>query len=312
MKLWPFLFLAAAMLFSMPSAIPAAESPVARRIGMFNLELAGIGEVPDQERAGKVRTMYRGHFGDVVPAKLEDTELQALFRLTLNAASLGYDPDIAARARLLFEELRARSLQTGSDYQYMQGLYVRLRLLDEAARFHAAHRGEAELERLPSIEGERPPAGRPSVFALVGGIDRLQRRSVDLAGGRMVLVVAHPLCHFTVQAADAIAGDGELRDFFAAHSTWVVPPDFRFHLAEIRDWNRHRPAFELALAEDIEEWPAITTWNTPTFYFFERGRLVETVEGWPEGGRKAALLDAIHQGRQRDQTQGAGFTDASR
>jgi len=297
MKLSSVALIAAAILVATPSAIPATERLLPQRLEAFNLELADIGGLPDRERADRVRALYRGHFRQVVPARLDDAGLKSFFRLTLNAASLGYDAGIAARARLVFEELRARSLQTESDYQYMQGLYVRLRLLDEAAGFHAAHRQNARLEALPEITGNRSPADGPSVLTPEGDTDRLDRRSVDVAGDRTVLVVAHPLCHFSVEAANAIEGDRELRDFFAARSTWIVPPDFRFHLAEVRNWNRLRPAFELGLVEDVDEWPWITTWDTPTFYFFEHGKPVATIKGWPAGGRKAALLEAIRQGR---------------
>ena len=50
----------------------------------------------------------------------------------------------------------------------------------------------------------------------------------------------------------------------------------------------------MSLADQRADWPALDSWGTPTFYFFQRGALVSKVRGWPRAGRRAELLAGMH------------------
>jgi hypothetical protein len=37
----------------------------------------------------------------------------------------------------------------------------------------------------------------------------------------------------------------------------------------------------------------VTTWQTPGFYFFNKGKLVSVFLGWPDESQKVKLLEAL-------------------
>jgi hypothetical protein len=62
-----------------------------------------------------------------------------------------------------------------------------------------------------------------------------------------------------------------------------------------QSWNQTHPGQEITLAYRDAEWPMITRWGTPDFYFLKDGVVRAKVFGWPPGGRKAQLVAALHE-----------------
>src|SRR5690606_13700951 len=106
---------------------------------------------------------------------------------------------------------------------------------------------------------------------------RVRLENVDLDNGEFVLVVADPACHFTQDAVVAIQDDRELREYFAGNSVWLAPDGLELRLDGVTKWNRALPQYRLALVTDIRDWKDIDYWNTPTFYFYEEGKVVRTL-----------------------------------
>jgi hypothetical protein len=121
----------------------------------------------------------------------------------------------------------------------------------------------------------------------------LQRRNLDVGRGAFVLVVADPLCHFTQDAVAAIQADPQLKRYFSGHSKWLAPTGTGLDLAAVRTWNEGLPDYSLSLVDDVHTWPDITTWGTPTFYFFEQGKVAHVVHGWPAEGHAGELKAII-------------------
>ena len=77
----------------------------------------------------------------------------------------------------------------------------------------------------------------------------------------------------------AIANFAELRSLFGSVDL-------------VGDWNAQHPELPMAFMYARSDWPMFHAWGTPTFYFFRDGKLDQTVEGWPEEGRRDALIEA--------------------
>jgi hypothetical protein len=121
------------------------------------------------------------------------------------------------------------------------------------------------------------------------------RRNVDLQRPAQVVIVSHPLCHFSQAAVQDIQADPVLDKVFREHAKWLVPQDAHLYFDIMQRWNREHPGREVTMTVRREEWPMIDSWSTPTFYFLENGVVSAKVEGWPKGGRRPELLAALRQ-----------------
>jgi hypothetical protein len=120
----------------------------------------------------------------------------------------------------------------------------------------------------------------------------LARLPVEPKNANFVVVVAHPLCHFSQNAISAIAADPELSAGLK-QAIWLAPPDGNLRLDVFRNWNRIHPLQRMAIAYTKTEWPSIDSWETPTFYFFRKGELVGKVAGWPVSGHSQELREQL-------------------
>jgi len=114
----------------------------------------------------------------------------------------------------------------------------------------------------------------------------LVRRTVTLDPHAQVVVIAG--CHFSKDAAEAIETDPVLRPLFSRNTAWITPAGENPADPDLARWNRDHPLAALRTAYRESEWPAIDTWNMPTFYFLRDGRVVAKVVGWQ--GRRDAVL----------------------
>lgn len=199
------------------------------------------------------------------------------------------DATYAAYMKEDVDRLEALHSDTSQAYRDIYGAYVETRNFAAAKRVLARHSVKG-VDPLPDVTGTIAN-GRPGIMLLKpGGV--LSKQVADLSGARIV-VVGHPLCHFTQNAMKYIQGDRRLQKIFAGHALWIVPPERSFELDLIGDWNRLHPQAPMSLAYDRGGWNKLSSWDTPTFYFFQNGQLKSTVEGWPEGGNAKAIDEAL-------------------
>lgn len=287
------------MTFPLALLLSLAASPVvppesaAAHIARFRQEIETTTVLDDARRADVVRHWFQAELSGLAPRSMSDQELRDFFLATLNAASLARDRRISADARGVFDQLEARGLLKDSDYGHMQGLYVRLRAFDQAREFNARYGLRARLEPIPAVTtAPGLDADAPSRF-VPAGAGRLRLENAVPGRQDFVLVVADPLCHFTQDAVASIQVDPVLREYFARHSTWLVPDGLSLELDAVLEWNRAFPGYPLALVNDVRDWKQVGYWDTPTFYFFEHGKVVHVVRGWPPEGRADELKAII-------------------
>lgn len=173
---------------------------------------------------------------------------------------------------------------------------VRLRLFSQAKAFHIRH-PNMPVEALPVLHDDVGEAVHgPTVLKVDPDQAILTRQPAKLDRNAQIVVVTHPLCHFAKYGMRDLNHGSQLMRVFKRHAIWLAPQDGRLYVKTFQQWNREHPDEQIVMAWKGSEWPkinkSITSWATPTFYFFKDGKLVTKVVGWPKQGNLKALTAA--------------------
>ena len=247
-------------------------------------------EMEAPARTRRMAEVYEKDFGDLIrPDRLRTMtvdDLRLVYRASASATLLTNDENRFPGATRVFDALEARGATSAFERETQYKLLVDLRHLS-AAKLFAEHYPAQMFEKLPGIT-ELPGccgSSRPDMFA-VASRDRLLRLPAPSAS---IVVVAHPLCHFTQEAIRAIENDAPLAAALEKSWLWIAPQSSTFALDAFEQWNREHPRAKLNIAYRQSEWPMPAIWETPTFYFFKNGLIVATVRGWPADGHLGEL-----------------------
>ncbi len=284
------------------STAPAASELWRRFDALLSLDRASM-PMSDVARFATVLAEYERSFGPAARAPLGplgDEDVEAVFRATALAAAYSPLPVHVETLAALVAELEARGKAEKRHHKHLFQALLAQRKLGEARALRAKH-PELELAPVPEIrdvhDGADVAGAQPSVWTVAAdATDRapvLEQRGFDLTREAQVVVIANPFCHFARAAVAALEADPQLLAVFSAHSSWITPQDGFFAVEETQAWNRAHPGMPIAFSVRREEWLAIDTWSTPTFYFLQRGALVAKVEGWPSGGRRHEIVAAL-------------------
>lgn len=227
--------------------------------------------------------------------RVKDDDLETLYRAARLAAFYTHDQRHVRDMASFLNALQERGLASKTDYGKMYEVFIGSRMLTEARALARQH-PMSELEVLPELhEAVDIVPGQPTEWIVNPNHRELLRRNADLHLPVQVVVVAHPLCHFSRAAVHDIEADPVLGEIFQKYAKWLAPQGSRIDFDVVQQWNRQHPGEEVTLAFQRDEWPMIDSWATPTFYFLKDGAMVAKVEGWPKAGRRAELLAALRQ-----------------
>ncbi|QJD69451.1 hypothetical protein HG421_18275 [Xanthomonas campestris pv. badrii] len=162
-----------------------------------------------------------------------------------------------------------------------------------AAKGFFAHHADGLPHPPPEVvEPIAVAAGLPSELRIAPHGRRLLHVASHIDAGRLIIVVADPLCPYTQRAMAAIGQDPALNAVMRSHSKWIAPPSRQDDFSVFAAWNERYPQQQMSLAFRKSDWPMLTQWATPIFYFMDAGRVIDTVAGWPAQGHRAELLAA--------------------
>lgn len=272
------------------SAIHAAEGS-SPSVQIEEVARAVSGQSPRTQVSAIVEA-YRVRF----PGNIQSEDLQQLrerFDAAVTAAFYSKDIAVARESLQLYRLLESRQAVEPRDAESVRSTLVKSRDLSSAAEL-AYSSGDDRFGRV--LFDNRVRKQFPSVMRPVEG--GLEIRDVhDDVFQHGIVVVSSPLCHFSAAVGRAIASDRRLGLDFE-NSLWLVPPEGNLHLREIQQWNESHPGMDMALTYQWTDWSRIDGWQTPTFFFFHDGRVVERIVGWPlDGSRKGELLAAAERWR---------------
>lgn len=231
---------------------------------------------------------------------LDGDELELVFRATRLVAFYTMSPEQVAKLELVTSALESRGLAKQIHYSQLYGAYVSIRRFDLAGELSKQH-PDVRLEALPEyVQKPGLSEATRTWLSISTETDKLTREAVADSGADQLIVVAHPLCHFSAQAIVDIASDPLLSDLFRKHAQWLVPPGTYLDFAAVQQWRLDYPEQSLHLAYQASDWPEIDYWGTPTFYFLKNGAVVKKVVGWPPDGGKEAILAGFSSAVLRD------------
>lgn len=215
---------------------------------------------------------------DMRPASLKSTSAPDL-RLLARAARVALDINPSGRATndltRVLDAMQSRGMAGDADFLPLYRARVTSRDFDAANALARAHPGMAVIA-LPALDNPTIPAGEPTVLSVSAEGRHMRHEAVDLDARLRIVVVA--ACHFSEDAARAIAADPRLDALFRQHAVWLAaestPP------VDAAAWNRAFPTQPIHVAWRDREWSMLDSWAMPTYYVFRHGREVARWSGW--------------------------------
>ncbi len=256
-----------------------AESDVERRYDEFVLHEAAA-SVPEAQRATLISERYDRLFGDYqAPQRLRrasPVDLRLIRRAAENAVFHTPSPMHITHLQLDLAEMQHRGMVADKDYIPLHRALIATRDFDRASALARSH-PDMDVDAVPAYhEPNALPSGQPTALSINAQNRTMSREPFDLSTPLRIVVVAS--CHFSRDAAHAIAADAQLQPIFARNAIWLASQNESF--GAVSDWNREFPEQPIHVAWQDSEWSMLDNWAMPTFYVFRHGRLLKKFSGW--------------------------------
>lgn len=137
--------------------------------------------------------------------------------------------------------------------------------------------------------------GVRSLFALNQQGNQITRHKFEFPQGVHIVVVSSSICNPCNRLFTWLKSEPQLMKVMEEHTTWLVPPEGRLFVNEMLETQKTYAPIKLFYAHKQAEWPEISYWATPTFYFYQNGELIGQLVGWPPEGRKEKLVAILKQ-----------------
>jgi hypothetical protein len=281
------------------AALSSAATVFDRYLEVRRLYSSNSGETESAHRS-RIRHGYKTFLGSAQSHanQASDEDLHVLLRAAVQAGVYGQTARFLHQALTDLNELASRGQAADRDYVEIYRALVYFRMFTEAGAIFRGDHVEG-MEALPDIIDRVGALRRARTeYQVMNDRDELVRQ-VSVLPKTGIVVIAHPLCHFSLDAVDAIHHDPVLGPIFRDHSKWLAPPDQLLSVREFQEWNEKYPEAVLSIAYRENDWQIVDEWATPTFYFFRDGRLIRKVGGWhgdtselSDGLRSLGLINA--------------------
>lgn len=275
----------------------AVQRSMVERYSDFREVEASIFPLPEMERARKIRESYRSLFpeasGHGAITGVAKDDLLLMFKAANSAAFFTADREFVAHMVQIVSAMEEAGVAGSAVYGELHAAMIHVRMFRQAKNLEAS-RPSRRYEQIPDFQGETEASGA-SEWVVDGDKRELVRREIGMDRGVLIVVAAHPACHFSGDAVRRIMNSAVLAPIFRDFAKWLVPPSRSLSIDAVQKWNKDNLAVQMSLANRREDWPEIDSWETPTFYFFKDGRRVAKVEGWPAEGRVEEISNALRQ-----------------
>lgn len=253
----------------------------------------------DRQKGEALEAAYLKHIPHELSSSALQTyghaELKLLFRSNAEVASASKGTRYALNLELIFNALKERGIANSAQAEELYDAFIRSRLFDKAATF-IAEKYFVPSVRLPTFQIAADAVdGVPTEWVISETSRVAERRKANLSAPWLMVVVSHPHCHFSKNAAISILADTGLAARLKGHSKWVTPQDANFDFDDFQKWNRKYPDAAQTVVHRSDEWPMERFNATPIFYFLANGKVVSSFSGWPKEGNKEQLLAALAQ-----------------
>lgn len=250
----------------------------------------------DQDRRKAIVGDYEQFFSPIQErsnlAKITVDDLELIFRAAKLAAFYSHEERYALHARQDLDELEKRHAASDKDYVDMYKTYVLVRMFANAEQLRRYHLAPG-MAPLPAFQKATAVViGKPSNWVIPDHGNSLNLQAVNLVG-RHIVVVAHPLCHFSSNAVHEIHEHPELISVLEHYAVWIAPPEQTFDVATFQQWNADNSWAAMGVVNRERDWPMLNDWATPVFYFIKDGKVEKKLVGWPPTGGLDRLKSAM-------------------
>lgn len=240
--------------------------------------------------------IFRKHLVGTNLRRIHDHELDLVLRSTYLVSFYTFNPTYLEDALLVMRELERRGTATDNHRKIYHRMLIGYRKFDEARNYSTAH-PHLEAEAVPLIgelAGNAP--GDPVVYRVDKEEHKLHPVHIRIRSNDTLLVITHPLCHFSRNAMAAIESDLALLNSISNLVVWMTPASMSLNYGEIQRWNQEHPQVEVVISRSHDDWPMVESWATPQFLLLRDGRVIDSFSGWPEGGSRDKLIQLLRRG----------------
>lgn len=264
---------------------------------IFELSKIEKGKVHPDEKIPLLKALHERAMGQgraVGIRYLVDSDLISLHEI--NSALNFYATESASvgDARVIFEELARRRMDSAAARQELIDSYVSAREFERADEFWKLSQHLA-LRKPPMFRDVSGTSTSRTLLRVSGGGTVLTRHGYSLDGESRIVVLSSPNCGFSQMAAKSISGDADISQIMERESVWIVSQQEVATLPAIEAWNVKYPALHMELAYKNSEWPEAARWQSPSFLIYKNGKLASVIVGWPGDEQKTRLHDALGQ-----------------
>lgn len=273
------------------SAQQTSSLSVVDRFNSFNNFINSISpakiSLTEPDRAERVRKkfdhLFLGKRNSIDLKFLSDEDIHLLFRASSFTAFFVGTKTYIDYALTDFNIIKTRSIVREDEALFMYGILITARMYDQAHEL-AQSFDNYNFEPVPNIVDARKSSDNVfSLYETNNDSHSLRLENFELSKNKQIIVISHPLCHFSQDAISDIESNAFTKKIFDKYSIWLAPPTASFSIPSFQNWNRIHPNESIAIAVQKEDWPMIANWATPDIYFLNNGKVVDTMHGWHQG-----------------------------
>lgn len=226
-----------------------------------------------EDAARTIAAAYQELFGNVDALSVKDRPdiLKTMFAAASTTALHTNSSSHANTMRTYYDLLKSAGYPDIAWGAGVYGAYVAAEEFEAASQF-AALNPDLKVAPLPATIEQLASGARQEWNVSPSG-DRLVSSESGIPSGAYLIVVSSIHCHFSLDSMRALAKSSELGKL-SQRMKWLMRIDRGTNFAEVAQWNHQHPSFRFSVPKKYKEWTEITSWDTPTFYFFNDGRLV--------------------------------------
>ena len=257
--------------------------------------------LPQKEKKVRVSEVLEDYFNKCLRDSLSNEELLKYSNIELSKYYLNVDTihfyvgskELAiVLNNIVLEQVRRKGVETNrAKLLTLEGILIQSRMFkdrDELVQIFPQIKF-SELEFIDS--GNKLNKKRTLNF--VDDSNRLMIDSMTLPKGGYVVVVSHPLCHFSQNARGFIRENKNIYGVMGDKSLWLIPNSRRMYVDKVVEANLNEEKLPYVYAYSNDDWSEIDYWGTPAFYFYLNRELMFRFSGWPEEGNKDRLVEGL-------------------
>jgi hypothetical protein len=276
----------------------AMSQAIEKEVGAFKSADRALlsGHKSTRERAVLTTKAFSDAGLEQIGMKLENLSVQDLSQLfEAQSTRFSYSNDRVHLQALAasFTALVNQNKVERKHVRTMHKQYIKGRRFESADQLKKQFQ-EFDLEELPRTELNTDiPEGAKALWMTSDDERRLSRVAMVYSPDWEIIIISHPLCHFSRNALEHIKQDKELIEAIKNKTRLIAPQDASLNFDVLQKWNTSNPLLRIHLVDQLSAYEAFDDWDTPTFYFMRAGKLMHKFSGWPKEGNRAQLDEGL-------------------